>query len=158
MSGEYLFQCALNMAKNTSRDKVWTAAIGLRDDLADPSKDPLASYMSSFRVPEVVSWLERHGEDVPSERTISDALESMAAGGVVEQVTGGGHGKWARYGPPESMQAAEPGACEVCGERFGIAGGDRMDLTMWKHNDAPEQTYHFCRECLAAYPDLSSRE
>lgn len=144
------------MAKNTSRDKVWAAAIDLRDDLADPNEDAFDSFVSAFRVPEVKDSLERHGEDVPSDRTISDTLESMADAGVVEQRTAGGHGKWARYEPPESMKPADPDGCDYCDGRFGITGSDRIDVTMWDR-DGPSEKYHLCRECLAAFRGGSER-
>lgn len=146
------------MAKNTSRDKIWTSAIDLRDDLAEPDSTPLASYVGSFRVPEVKDWLERHDHDVPSDRTITDTLESMAEAGVVERRTSGGHGKWARYEPPESMKWDDPDECQVCGESFGVTGSDRTDVTTWHRDEHIKETLHLCPDCADAYPDLDDRK
>jgi len=145
------------MAKNTSRDKIWTAAIDIRDDMADPDTKPLSSYVSSFRVPEIKEWLEHHERDVPSEKTISDALDSMAEAGVIEQHASGGHGRWARYKPPADMLLDDPEKCNYCKNRFGITGADHTEITIHNRNSSNE-TMHFCRDCLAAYPRLADRD
>jgi len=158
------------MAKNTARDSVWTHAIEMRDNIADPHNKAEYSYLGDIRVPEVIDRIEENeGEgEAPSERTVSDTLESMAEAGILNRVYSGGSGRWGRYSAPDHMTDEAPDSCEVCAERFVDSrrddrATDAVEIREWHGSKRPKEdsTLFLCSECAEIYPDddaLSERE
>ncbi len=121
--------------KHSIADHIWAVALEERER---------GSERYRFRVDDVMFELEeraRSKEQLPSERTVRDRLNTMVDLGVLDSIGGMGTNP-TLYEHPDQF----PGECEWCGAPFPEAG--RIDVQEFDGDGDPQQFNQICSACL----------
>jgi len=138
---EYIFgtlkcpEVIFRTMKHSIADHIWAVALELRDR---------GNERSRFQVDEVMFELSERAnskEQLPSERTVRDRLNTMVDLGVLDSIGGMGTNP-TLYEHPDPF----PGECEWCGAPFPEAG--RMDVQEYDADGDPQQFNQICSACL----------